>query len=205
MEQSRRKKLDHFYGLCPKDASIIDVGVSREERKTGKAAPSKNLFLKTFRYKSDNYTGLGVQDLSGMDQLYPGKRFVQYPGDDFPFKDNEFDWVFSNAVIEHVGDDGAQVHFVNEMIRVARNVYFTTPYKYFPVESHTNVFLLHWNNNIFYNWCKKHKPWCTKDSVYLLSRKRLESIMRQSDAGSYQIYNNRFFGLTMTFTILCSK
>jgi len=92
-----------------------------------------NYFLKTFRYGSEHYTGLGIQDLSNMGNLYPGKTFVAYPGGRFPFEDNEFDWVFSNAVIEHVGDDADQVMFVNEMLRVARNVFFTTPNKYFPV------------------------------------------------------------------------
>jgi len=134
----------------------------------------------------------------------PGGTYKLAPAESIPFKDNEFDWVFSNAVIEHVGDNNAQVYFVNEMIRVGKNVFFTTPYKYFPIESHTDVFFLHWNNNLFYSWCKKHKPWCTKDHLYLFSRKRLESILRQSNADSYQIYNNRFLGMTMTFTVLCS-
>ena len=202
MEQSRRKKLEHFYSLCPDGGPILDAGVSGQTQK--EMPPSGNIFLRTFRYDSKYYTGLGVEDLSSLEQLYPGKKFVQYPGGEFPFKDNEFDWVFSNAVIEHVGDNNAQVYFVNEMIRVGKNVFFTTPYKYFPIESHTDVFFLHWNNNLFYSWCKKHKPWCTKDHLYLFSRKRLESILRQSNADSYQIYNNRFLGMTMTFTVLCS-
>lgn len=181
----------------------LDVGVAEETKKVSERCPALNLFLKTFRYQPENYTGLGIQDLSGMDQLYPGKRFVQYSGERFPFKDNEFDWVFSNAVIEHVGDDNAQVQFVNEMIRVGKQVFFTTPNKYFPVESHTNFFL-HWNNSLFYNWCIKHKPWCTKASVYLFSASRLESIMKQSGTNSYKIYRNRLLGMTMTFTVVCS-
>jgi hypothetical protein len=205
MEQSRKKKLDHFYTLCPVSESILDVGVSRDTREKGKGAPSMNFFLKTFRYKSENYTGLGVQDLSGMDKLYPGKRFVQYPGGRLPFKDNEFKWVFSNAVIEHVGDENPQVQFVKEMTRVGENVFFTTPNKYFPVDSHTDVFFLHWNNRLFYNWCKKHAPRRTKGNIYLFSRQRLESTMIQAKTKSYQIYKNRFLGMTMTFTIVCKQ
>jgi hypothetical protein len=52
-------------------------------------------------------------------------------------------------VTEHVGDEEAQIQFVNEMLRVARNVLFTTPSKYFPVESHTNTLLLHWHDGLF--------------------------------------------------------
>lgn len=203
MQRSRGKKLDRFYALCPEGGSILDVGVSRETGELQKKLPSLNIFLKTFRYRSEDYTGLGVQDLSGMDKLHPGKRFVQYPGGVFPFKDNEFDWVFSNAVIEHVGDDNAQVQFINEMTRVARNVFFTTPNKYFPVEAHTNVFFLHWNNNLFYSWCEKHKPRLTKENLYLFSRKRLGSMLKQANTESYRISKNRFFGMTMTFTVIC--
>ena len=203
MERSRRAKLEHFCELCPGGGSFLDVGVSRE---TGAGRrPLMNLFLKTFRYRPEDYTGLGVQDLTGMDKLYPGKRFVQYSGGIFPFADNEFDWIWCNAVIEHVGRDDAQVQFVNEMLRVSRNVFFTTPNKYFPVDSHTNVFFLHWNSKYFYKWCKNHKPNWTKDNHYLFSLKRLNSIMEKSNAGSYQIYKNRLLGMVMTFTIVCSS
>ena len=183
---------------------IVDVGVSREEDAEHEL-PLKNFFLKTFRYSPENYTGLGIQDLSGMEQRYPGTTFVQYPGGTFPFKDKTFEWAFSNAAIEHAGDDAAQLNFVNEMMRVTRNVFFTTPNRYFPVESHTNVLFLHWNNELFYLWCSKYKPWCTKNSVYLLFKKWIESIMQQSDAHSFHIYKNRLFEITMTFTVLSSK
>jgi hypothetical protein len=205
MERSRRKKLESFYALCPSGNSILDVGVSRESQDKTKKLPSLNVFLKTFRYRPEDYTGLGVQDLSGMDQLYPGKNFVEYPGGEFPFEDKQFDWVFSNAVVEHVGDDNAQVQFVNEMMRVAKNVFFTTPNKYFPVESHTNVVFLHWNNNLFYDWCSKHRPRLNKENLYLLSRKRLVSVMQQANAESFQISNNRLLGMTMTFTVICRQ
>ncbi|MBL8496341.1 methyltransferase domain-containing protein [Nitrosomonas sp. JL21] len=65
--------------------------------------------MKNFKYDSMYYTGFGVQDLSQMNTLFPGKQFVQNPGGKFPFEDNQFDWIFSNAVIEHVGDKEAHI------------------------------------------------------------------------------------------------
>ena len=120
MKKSRVEKLTHFYSLYNEGMTVLDVGVSSES-KTGMSA--RNYFLKNFKYDSKYYTGLGVQDLSQMSNLFPGKHFVQYQGGRFPFEDNEFDWVFSNAVIEHVGDDEAQLLFINEMLRVAKNVF----------------------------------------------------------------------------------
>ena len=201
MKRSREQKLEHFYSLCPQTSKVLDVGVFGEKRMSN---PVLNYFLKTFRYPSQNYTGLSIRDLSQMDRLFPGKRFVQYSGGTFPFGDKEFDWVFSNAVIEHVGTDAAQLKFVNEMLRVARNVFFTTPYKYFPIETHTNMLLLHWNDRWFFHWCAKNRGRLNRN-LNLLSGGQLKSIMNRSDAADYRIRKNRILGLTMTFTVVCSQ
>jgi ubiquinone/menaquinone biosynthesis C-methylase UbiE len=55
-----------------------------------------------------------------------------------PYADRSFDWVFSNAVIEHVGSRIRQQQFASEIQRVARKGYFvTTPNRNFPVDPHT--------------------------------------------------------------------
>lgn len=46
-------------------------------------------------------------------------RVVTADGRRLPFCDRAFDWVFSNAVIEHVGDWRDQQNFANEIRRVA--------------------------------------------------------------------------------------
>jgi hypothetical protein len=61
-----------------------------------------------------------------------------------PFRDKAVDFALANAVIEHVGDDKAQRQLVAEHVRVARHWVITTPNRWFPVESHTSVVLLHW-------------------------------------------------------------
>jgi ubiquinone/menaquinone biosynthesis C-methylase UbiE len=64
-------------------------------------------------------------------------RIVNADGRSLPFADKSFDWVFSNAVIEHVGHWEDQRRFAAEVRRVARNGYFiTTPNLYFPIEPH---------------------------------------------------------------------
>jgi SAM-dependent methyltransferase len=54
-----------------------------------------------------------------------------------PFADGEFDIVFSNAVIEHVGDRERQRQLVSEALRVGRRIFITTPNCRFPIEVHT--------------------------------------------------------------------
>lgn len=198
MRKSRTRKLDHFYSLCKQDSTIIDVGVSNNEHND-----QINLFLNNFRFSSNQYTGLGIVNLDDIASKHPDKKFVSYKGGVFPFKDNEFDWVFSNAVVEHVGNKSDQLLFINEMLRVGKNVFFTTPNKYFPVESHTNVFFRHWFDDGFYEWCKINKPDWTRDNLLLLSSSKLSELMDSSNVKKYIIQKNRLAGMVMTFTIVC--
>lgn len=200
MAVSRKRKLAHFYSLCS-GGRILDAGVSGQARIEG-----ENIFLESFRYPDEHYTGLGIEDLSELRVKHPKKQFVTYDGKIFPFSNDAFDWVFSNAVIEHVGDDEDQLRFVNEMIRVGKNVFFTTPNKYFPVESHTNALLLHWlPGDYFYDWCARHRFSWKRSNLYLFSQTRLQKLMKNSDAKDFSIFQNRFAGWPMTFTVVCRK
>jgi SAM-dependent methyltransferase len=200
MERSRKKKIDHFYSLC-KGGKILDAGVSSKAW-----LPSENMFLGSFRFGGESYVGLGVDDLSEVSKAYPDKRFVTYDGKTFPFDYKEFDWVFSNAVIEHVGGFADQIRFLNEMLRVGKHVFFTTPNKYFPMESHTNALFLHWlPGDTFYNWCARKRPHWTKDNLQLLGHKDLLKVLKASNAASYRVFSNRMLGWPMTFTVVAAQ
>jgi len=65
-------------------------------------------------------------------------RLVGADGCALQFKACAFDWVFSNAVIEHVGSWEKQRQFAQEVRRVAKKGYFVaTPNRHFPIEPHT--------------------------------------------------------------------
>jgi SAM-dependent methyltransferase len=202
-KKSREEKLRHFYRHVAEPGAILDVGVSRLELHN-RRGPA-NYFLKTFRYPAEFYTGLAVDDMTGMDELHPGKKFVTYDGRIFPFADHQFDSVFSNAVVEHVGDSDRQLLFINEMLRVGKWVFFTTPNKWFPIETHTGAFIRHWSDASFFKWCSKHHPHYTKSNLNLLGYDDVDRLMKQSDAGNYKIHRNHMFGMTMTFTVTGSR
>jgi len=197
---SRNRKVRDFYTLAKNGETILDAGVSPNSN----GGFALNYFLNNYKFAPESYTGLGVENLSEMSKIYPGMKFVNYSGKIFPFLDKKFDWVFSNAVIEHVGDDDAQLLFLNEMMRVSKKVFFTTPNKYFPIDSHTNSIFLHYNESIFYKWRKKKGFSKNRYDIYLLSYHCLKNLLRNSNATFFKIKKNRIFGIPMTFTIICT-
>ena len=52
------------------------------------------------------------------------------------FTDQEFDFAFSNSVIEHLGSYARQQRMAEEVQRVGKRYFVQTPNKYFPLEPH---------------------------------------------------------------------
>jgi SAM-dependent methyltransferase len=78
------------------------------------------------------------------DELAAADSWVAGDGRALPFRDRAFDVVFSNSVIEHVGDAESQRRFAREVTRVGRAFWVQTPNRWFPVEQHLLTPLIHW-------------------------------------------------------------
>jgi len=78
------------------------------------------------------------------EELAAADWWVAGDGRALPFRDGAFDVVFSNSVIEHVGDAESQRRFAREVMRVGRGWWVQTPNRWFPVEQHLLTPLVHW-------------------------------------------------------------
>ena len=78
------------------------------------------------------------------DDLRGAVSWVAGDGRALPFRDGAFDIVFSNSVIEHVGDAASQERFAREVARVGRAYWVQTPNRWFPVEQHLLTPFVHW-------------------------------------------------------------
>ena len=65
-------------------------------------------------------------------------------GRHLPFKDEAFDIVYSNSVIEYLGSLENQQFFANECRRVGLCYCVQTPNKWFPIEPHSITPFNHW-------------------------------------------------------------
>lgn len=207
IDKSRQKKHKQFMGFCKPTENdlILDIGAQNKQYKE-----SDNFLEQKYPYQH-NITALGIEDLTEFSVRYPEVKTVTYDGEIFPFKDKYFDFVFSNAVIEHVGNSKRQELFLSEILRVTKKrIFFTTPSKSFPIEIHTRLPFVHWLPKKMSDWfyIKAGKRWASGNYMYLLYKRdliRLLDKLKNKDSFDYKIINNRMIGLTATFSILITK
>lgn len=79
-------------------------------------------------------TCAGLGDGGNFLTAFPHLAYVQIAADNaLPFADQEFDVVFSNAVLEHVGGREQRRRFVSEVLRVGCDAFIWVPNRWFPV------------------------------------------------------------------------
>jgi SAM-dependent methyltransferase len=131
-------------------------------------------------------------------------KTVIYEGNIFPFENQTFDIGWSNAVIEHVGDEQQQILFLSEIRRTCKKLFITTPNRYFPIEIHTRLPFLHWLPKRIFDKMLSFTPkrWAAGDYMNLLSIRKCKILLKKAGIDRYQIYKNRFLGITMDFCIV---
>ena len=150
----RSERFNKFIELVgvPNDANIIDLG--------------GNAYF--WDLTNNNYT-VTIVNLPGENPKDHSNTRIHYVDGDATdlsklFKDKSFDIVFSNSVIEHVGNDTKVENFSKEVQRLGHAYWIQTPSGKFPIEPHTG-FPFFWRIPkkirawLFDRWEKKLPEW----------------------------------------------
>ena len=201
----RRRMYDKFIaitGIRPEER-LLDVGVTSDQ-----TYDHSNYIESWYPYK-DHITAVGVDDAAFLEQLYPGMTFRRANGLDLPFADDSFDVVHSSAVLEHVGSAAQQRRFIAELVRVSRRVAFlTTPNRWFPVEFHTQLPLLHWlPKRTFRRLLRRgrYEFFAREENLNLVGAGELRSLCGSVDSRRIAIRSQRLLGLTSNLLLIVEK
>lgn len=126
-----------------KDSRVLDVGVEDGGSGDPGIFGAANFFEELYPWP-ENITAVALHEGERFRERYPDVAYVRADACALPFEDGSFGLYFSNAVIEHVGGRDRQRAFVAEALRVAERVFITTPNRWFPVEVHTGLPVVHW-------------------------------------------------------------
>lgn len=197
---NRRRKYQEFLKfLNPRpEATILDVGFTEVEYNN-----TDNFLEKNYPYQ-DKITALGMVEASEFSKRYPKIKTVVYDGKKFPFADKQFDIVWSNAVLEHVGSEADQIFFLKEISRVGKQAFITTPNKNFPIEVHTRTPFLHFlPKKVFDSYLQLiGKSWAAGSYMNLLTVRKLKKLLKEAGINDYKIIKNRFGGFVLDLVVV---
>lgn len=172
---ARDRIYEDFIRLCrpSEDSIILDVGVSDVLN------DAANMLERKYPHRR-NISAVGLGRASAFQAAYPDVAYTQIEANKpLPFADGAFEIATSNAVLEHVGSGANQAFFVSELCRVAAKVFISVPHRYFPVEHHTGLPILHFWRPSFVLACKwlGKTEWTEDANLILMSRSNLAALV----------------------------
>lgn len=196
-QQRIYERFTHHFPPSP-GLRVVDIGVNGDL-----AEPGHYLFESRYPHL-ESVVACGLEAPRRFETLFPRARYVQVArGSQLPFADNAFDVAFCSAVVEHVGSRERQRAFLREVLRVAPNAFVTTPNRWYPVELHTLVPLVH------YLPAPAHRRayralgfdfFSREENLNLLGLRTLRSLL--PPGRSYDIERHRFLGLTSNLLLV---
>jgi hypothetical protein len=192
LQHWRNQRLDQFNRAVkpPPQAKILDLGGLPSM--WGDAA---NQF---------EITIVNLPDALSKEQNQPGPcRMVEGDATNLRnlFADQSFDIVFSNSVIEHVGDEHQQRAFASEVMRLGKSYWIQTPSNHFPMDPHTGVFL-YWQKSEAHRqklqakWAETMPAWAEMvRGTTVVTRSEMSNLFPGS-----QVFVERKFGFEKSYS-----
>lgn len=187
----RKGRINEFLSRVapPPNARIVDLGGT---------SSMWSLFEHDFQVTLVNLPGSFREQTSS-----PRVSLVEADATDLRnvFDAKSFDVVYSNSVIEHVGDEKKQSAFASEVHRLADAFWIQTPSTRFPLEVHTRV-PFYWSlperfrERLVENWGRKLPAWTEMiKGTRVLSEDRMRELFP-----SARVYHERSFGFEKSYS-----
>ena len=179
---------------------VLDLGVGDNDH---------NYFHKLYPHRK-NITAAGLARRNKiLNRDYPLIKYVQintkFP---YPFKSGEFDFIHSSAVIEHVGSRKRQQQFLIELNRIGKSGAVTTPNRWFPLEVHTFLPLIHWLPTKIYRKIfilLGLKYYAKERNLNLLTLQDLIDLASKAGFKSYKIIAKKTLGFDSNYLLMWSQ
>jgi ubiquinone/menaquinone biosynthesis C-methylase UbiE len=197
----RLKRFSYFKGIIvdlPKPVRILDVG------------GTENFWLQ-MGYRDNQKINITLLNNEEETIECSNISFIKGDAGDLSrFADKEFDVVFSNSVIEHIGNLSDRKKMADEIHRVGKRYFVQTPNYYFPLEPHflfplfqffprsLKISLLKNFNLGWFEKCKtKQQAEDLLDSIHLLKQQEFRELFTDG-----KLHKEKFFGFTKSFVLI---
>jgi len=193
----RRQRFAFFLSLLSRverPVHILDIGGTEG-------------YWKTMAPDQSDQMSITLLNLTAEALTLPNLKNVIGDARSIPADQGQFDIVFSNSVIEHVGTYDDQLRMANEVRRVGKRYFIQTPNRYFPLEPHflfpffqflplrIRVCLLrHFDLGWFPKTPERQEAQRIVESITLLDRRSLVSLFPSAN-----IYEEKILGMTKSF------
>jgi len=185
---------------------ILDVGTA--EDKNDKAL---NLIIKKLRKKGRIFKSLTIDNISDNYFKYKYKKSITQNFSNQEYKKIKSDAVISAATIEHVGSFNNQVKMVKNIINLTKKIFFiTTPNRFYPIEFHTKLPLIHWLPKRIHRFILSkllnHKFLAKEKNLNLLCYQSINSMMSNFKQDiHYKIIPIKLLGIVSNYIIIGKK
>lgn len=179
---SRTRKLELFNKLMKptKEMRVLDIGAE-----INPANEYVIQFIDNYPWENNvSAINLSSEHISLIKQYYPEVDARVGDACALPWEDKHFDIVYSNAVIEHLGNFEKQKKMAAEIMRVGKSWFVTTPNRWYPFEFHMRLPFVTWlprngyirfGQVISYNHMKrKYMTGIRRDDLKLMTAKDLK-------------------------------
>ena len=192
----------HNTAITPEE-TLLDVGVTSDQ--TYEASN----YIEAWDPYKEKITAVGLDDAAFLEQRYPGMTYVRADGRNLPFESGSFDVVHSSAVLEHLGSFSNQQLFIRELTRVARRtIFMTTPNRWFPVEFHSLLPLVHWLPKPWFRRLlsgTRYEFYSLESNLNLLDRRELFRLCLPLGVRTVSVESARLLGLPSNLLVTITK